>query len=93
LCTGLYGISFKKAGIRLDFFCQKLPIGTPEDAPRVGRDVDRGDLLSGLSSARGGCVEACLDGVASMAYAAGSSTEIMKFVSSEALSFLAWEIM
>ena len=43
--------------------CQKLPVGTTEDAPRVGRDVDTGDLLSGLSSARGGGVEACFHGV------------------------------
>ena len=43
--------------------CQKLPVGTTEDAPRVGRDIDGGDLLSGLTSARGGGVEACLDGV------------------------------
>ena len=76
--------------------CQKLLVGATEDALRVGRDVDRGDLLSGLFSARGGGVEAFLMGslwVASMVYAAGSSIEITKLVSYEELSFLAWEMM
>ena len=41
----------------------ELPVGAPEDAPCMGCDVDAGDLLSGLSSARGGGAEACFDGV------------------------------
>ena len=43
--------------------CQELPVGTTEDAPRVGCDVDGNEMLPGLSSARGGGVEACFDGV------------------------------
>ena len=42
---------------------QKLPVGTTEDAPRVGCDVYGGDLLPGLSFACGDGVEACFDGV------------------------------
>jgi len=38
---------------------EELQAGSPEDAPCVGCSVDVGDVLSGLSSARGGGVEAC----------------------------------
>ena len=40
---------------------QELPICAPEDAPCVGCDVDESDMLTCLSSACGGGVEACFD--------------------------------
>ena len=42
---------------------KELPVSAPEDAPFMGCHVDVGDLLSGLSSARGEGAEACFDGV------------------------------
>ena len=51
-------------GIQLDIIRirKDLPVCANEDASCIGYDVDVGDLLSGLSFARGGGVETCFYG-------------------------------
>ena len=63
LCLGVSEGS--RVGFELDdvWVRQELPVGATEDTPSMGCDVDVGDLLSGLSSARCEGVEACFDGV------------------------------
>ncbi len=70
---------------------QDLLVGAPEDTSCMSRDVDVGDLLSGLSSGRGEGVEAFLigsDWVAFIAYATGTFMEITNLVCWEEMSFL-----
>jgi hypothetical protein len=81
------GVQLGDVGVR-----KELPLSAAKYASNVGYEIDGGDLLLGLSFGCDGGIKTVLMGsmkVPSIAYVAGSSNKIAKFLCWEELYFLA----